>query len=295
MMALTADDIEALAAGAAKSPAALFAAIHQVARRRLDAGLVTAMRHDEAASTVERIYSSNEQAYPVGGRKLKRDTGWSRKVLVEHRVLVNAGDDDIRESFDDHAIIFGLGLHSCVNVPLVSDGKCIGTLNVLNARAAWSDDEVAVARALGIAALAGVLMMKSLSRLPVHIESRECRAPRGSTASARPSARRDRPRRRRARAAPAACQAPDRAPSRRASPAPSRRPRRCACRQSPVAAPMPCARPTATTSRAMSSANARASGLARIGPMVERIEAVMLDMVTSVTNFSHSARRDVGR
>jgi GAF domain-containing protein len=161
MMALTADDIEALAAGAAQSPLALFEAIHRVARRRLDAGLVTAMRHDEAASTVERIYSSNEQAYPVGGRKLKRDTGWSRKVLVEHRLLVNAGDDDIRESLEDHAIIFGLGLHSCVNVPLVSEGKCVGTLNVLNARAAWSGDEVAVARALGIAALAGVLMMRA--------------------------------------------------------------------------------------------------------------------------------------
>jgi GAF domain-containing protein len=153
------DDIEALAAGAAKSPAALFAAIAQVAARRVDAGLVTAMRHDEAASTVERIYSSNEAAYPVGGRKLKRDTGWSRKVLAEHRLLVNAGDDDIRDSFDDHAIIFGLGLHSCINVPLVSGGKCIGTLNVLAARANWSKAEIAIVRALGLAALAGVLML----------------------------------------------------------------------------------------------------------------------------------------
>jgi GAF domain-containing protein len=160
-MPLQADDIEALAAGAAKSPATLFAAIAQVAARRVDAGLITAMRHDEAASTVERIYSSNEQAYPVGGRKPKRDTGWSRKVLVEHRVLVSAGDDGIRDSFDDHAIIFGLGLHSCINVPLVSGGKCIGTLNVLAARANWSDGEIAIVRALGIAALAGVLMLRT--------------------------------------------------------------------------------------------------------------------------------------
>jgi GAF domain-containing protein len=159
-MPLQADDIEALSVGAAKSPVALFAAIAQVAARRVDASLVTAMRHDEAASTVERIYSSNEAAYPVGGRKLKRDTGWSRKVLAEHRLLVNAGDDDIRDSFDDHAIIFGLGLHSCINVPLVSGGKCIGTLNVLAARANWSDDEIAIARALGLAALAGVLMLR---------------------------------------------------------------------------------------------------------------------------------------
>lgn len=158
-MPLTADDIESLVAGAARSPAALFEAITQVAARRVGAGLVTAMRHDAAASTVERLYSSNPQAYPVGGRKTKRDTGWSRKVLAEHQLLLSAGDDGIRESFEDHAVIFGLGLHSCVNVPLVSEGRCIGTLNVLAARAAWSADEIAVVRALGLAALAGVLMM----------------------------------------------------------------------------------------------------------------------------------------
>jgi GAF domain-containing protein len=157
---LGAEDIEALAAGAAKSPAALFAAIAAIAARRVDAGLITAMRHDEAASTVERIYSSNEAAYPVGGRKVKQESDWSRHVLTEHRVLVSAGDEAIRKHYNDHAIIFGLGLHSCVNVPLVSTGKCIGTLNVLRAQAEWSEDDVALARALGLAALAGALMLR---------------------------------------------------------------------------------------------------------------------------------------
>jgi GAF domain-containing protein len=160
MMTLSADDIEALAAGAAASAAALFEAIAQVAALRVNARLVTAMRHDEAASTVERVYSSNPQAYPVGGRKVKQESDWSRHVLVEHRVLVSAGDDAIRKHYNDHAIIFGLGLHSCVNVPLVSSGKCIGTLNVLATRPQWSDEEVAIARVLGLAALSGVLMLR---------------------------------------------------------------------------------------------------------------------------------------
>jgi GAF domain-containing protein len=158
---LEADDIETLGAGAAQSPGALFKAIETVAARRVGAGLVTVMRHHAAEREVERLYSSNLQAYPVGGRKTKRDTGWSRKVLAEHQVLVSAGDDGIRESFEDHAIIFGLGLHSCVNVPLVSEGQCIGTLNVLRARPDWSDADVAVARGLGLVALAGVLMMQA--------------------------------------------------------------------------------------------------------------------------------------
>jgi GAF domain-containing protein len=160
MMNLTSEDIDMLNAAAAQSPAALFAAIAEIAARRVNAGLVTAMRHDEAASTVERIYSSNEAAYPVGGRKMKQESDWSRHVLVEHRVLVSAGDDAIRTHYNDHAIIFGLGLHSCVNVPLVSAGKCIGTLNVLRAQAAWSEEDLALVRALGIAALAGALMLR---------------------------------------------------------------------------------------------------------------------------------------
>jgi len=160
-MRLTSEDIDLLSAGAAQAPDALFGAIAQVATRRVGAGLVTAMRHEAAESTVERIYSSNQQAYPVGGRKPKRETDWGRKVLTEHQVLLSAGDDEIRQSFDDHAIIFGLGLHSCVNVPLVSTGACIGTLNVLRAQPDWSDSEVALVRALGLAALAAVLMMKS--------------------------------------------------------------------------------------------------------------------------------------
>jgi GAF domain-containing protein len=160
MTMLTTNDVETLGAGAATSPQALFDAIHQVAKRRLDAGLVTAMRHDEAAATVERLYSSNPQAYPVGGRKLKRDSDWSRHVLVEHRVLVSAGDDAIRTHYADHATIFGLGLHSCVNVPLVSERRCVGTLNMLAARADWSEDELAAARVLGLAALSAVLILQ---------------------------------------------------------------------------------------------------------------------------------------
>src|SRR5947209_4246164 len=161
MMNMTSEDIDMLSAAAAQSPAALFAAIAEIAARRVNAGLVTAMRHDEAASTVERIYSSNEAAYPVGGRKVKQESDWSRHVLVEHRVLVSAGDDAIRRHYNDHAIIFGLALHSCVNVPLVSSGKCIRTLNVLRADKQWSEEDVALVRVLGLAALAGVLMVRT--------------------------------------------------------------------------------------------------------------------------------------
>jgi GAF domain-containing protein len=160
-MTLSKDDIETLATGAGKSPAALFGAVHEVAARRVGAGLVTMMRHRPKEADVERLWSSNEQAYPSGGRKPKRDTDWSREVLTAHRVLVSTGDDGIRKSFPDHAIIRGLGLHSCVNVPLVSEGQCIGTLNVLRAQPDWSEEEVTLVRVLGLVTLSGVLMLRT--------------------------------------------------------------------------------------------------------------------------------------
>src|SRR4051812_13898930 len=49
--------------------------------------------------------------------------------------------------------------------------------------------------------------------------------------------------------------------------------------------------PTATTSRARSSRNSRASGLARIGPMVLRMAVVAPDIATSTTYFSQIERR----
>ena len=151
------DDIATLTDAAAKSPAAVFETINAIATRRVAAGLVTVMRHIEAEQMVERLYSSVPSAYPVGGRKLKRDSAWSRHVLVEHRVLVSAGDEALKEHYVDHATITGLGLHSCVNVPLVSQGQCVGTMNVCAPQTEWSEDDLALVRVLGLAALSAVL------------------------------------------------------------------------------------------------------------------------------------------
>jgi hypothetical protein len=78
---------------------------------------------------VERLYSTNTAAYPVGGRKAKRDTAWGRHVLSERRIFVGEGEAPLRAAFDDHATIFGLGLRSMINVPLVWDDACVGTMN----------------------------------------------------------------------------------------------------------------------------------------------------------------------
>lgn len=148
-MSLNSDQRRRLAVAATGQPHALFAALAAVAAEAMGCVLFTAMRFDAAAGEVERLYSTNPDAYPVGGRKAKRDTPWATQVLSECRVFVGSGDAAIRGAFDDHEKILALGLHSIINVPVVVAGTCVGTVNFLMSRDAVDPADVALAGELG--------------------------------------------------------------------------------------------------------------------------------------------------
>src|SRR5260370_40741135 len=100
------------------------------------------MRVHEAASEVERIYSSNPAAYPVGGRKEKRGTPWSRVVLDRGEVFLARNADEVREAFSDYALIFSLGIGSIMNIPIAYRGLRLGTINI-SQDAEWITDKLA--------------------------------------------------------------------------------------------------------------------------------------------------------
>ena len=106
---------------------------------------------------LQRLWSSNLQAYPVAGLKRKTLTPWSRQLLLRHDVFVGEGDAALTEVFDDHARIMALGLHGVVNVPLLIEGLCAATFNVLGGRAQWLPRDVALIRLLAVLATPWVL------------------------------------------------------------------------------------------------------------------------------------------
>ena len=106
--------------------------------------LFTILRVHEAGMEVERIYSSNTAAYPVGGRKKKQGTPWSRIVLDRGDVFVARTPDEVRDAFDDHALIFSLGIGSIMNVPIGYRGRRLGTMNISH-EAGWFRDQDAAA------------------------------------------------------------------------------------------------------------------------------------------------------
>jgi len=121
--------------------------------------LCTINRHDAAQMRVVRLYSSNPAAYPPGGSKDKRGTAWGNHVLLECKLFVGEGEAAIREFFNDHDAIRELGLQSVINVPVVHDGACLGTVNFLMPRAALSAADIAAARLAGLLALPAFLTL----------------------------------------------------------------------------------------------------------------------------------------
>ncbi|WP_052810736.1 GAF domain-containing protein [Variovorax paradoxus] len=110
---------------------------------------------------LQRLWSSNPQAYPVAGRKRKTLTPWTRQLLVRAEVFIGEGDEALAQVFDDHALISALGLRAVVNVPLMEDGRCAATFNVLGTRARWTPQEIALVRLLALLATPWVLRARS--------------------------------------------------------------------------------------------------------------------------------------
>lgn len=128
---------------------AVFERIGREATASIGNELFTVTAFDAETMQVRRVHSSNPAAYPVGGRKPKRDTQFGRQVLIDGQPLICEGDAAIAGIFEDHATIRGLGLHSSINAPVLVEGRCIGVLNFL-----MSSDRVTAGQLRAACALA---------------------------------------------------------------------------------------------------------------------------------------------
>jgi GAF domain-containing protein len=113
-------------------PAPLFQALQDATRAQIGHRLFTIMRHDAAAGRNARIHSSHPLEYPVGGAKPLRPSAWTQQLLVEGRPFISENADAIRATFADHATILALGCESVLNLPVLWNGRVLGTVNLLH-------------------------------------------------------------------------------------------------------------------------------------------------------------------
>lgn len=116
----------------------IYASLAKAANLYIGYTVITIMAYNAETGEVKRLYTNNSTAYPNGGIKGKRDTEWSRHVLVKGRPFIGRTKEDIRDNFEDHDLILGLGLTSVMNIPVRLCGQTIGTINLLRETGAYT-------------------------------------------------------------------------------------------------------------------------------------------------------------
>jgi hypothetical protein len=121
-----------------------YASIASESQSRFGWKLFTAMRYLESGE-VERVYTSDAIAYPLGGRKPRRDTAWSRKVLVRGEPYHANDEAGLRAAFEDAEKLVGMGLGAVINVPVKDGERVLGTLNFLREAGGYRADHIPLA------------------------------------------------------------------------------------------------------------------------------------------------------
>ena len=143
-------------------PEATFRALDALTKRLIGHQLFTLLYRD--GEEVARVYSNRPAEYPVSGRKRMGPTPWGDLVLNRCQPYLGRDKAAIRWAFFDHALIESMGLGSTINLPVVYDGACIGTINMLDAEFHYTEEHVA-----RVAPLAPLL-------IPAFLEARRTKA-----------------------------------------------------------------------------------------------------------------------
>lgn len=141
------------ALASAAQPHATLALIHRLGATLPGHCLFSVNAFRAQTMEVERLYSSNPQAYPVGGRKQKKATAWGQQVLLDRQLFVGEGDAALRAAFADHELMHSLGVHSIINVPVVWRDTCLGVLNFACPMTHIEAPQIAAARWFGLIAV----------------------------------------------------------------------------------------------------------------------------------------------
>ncbi|CUX06842.1 MULTISPECIES: GAF domain-containing protein [Agrobacterium] len=126
-------------------PQPFFQALDALLQQEVGHILFTLLAVD--SDEVVRIYSSDVDHYPVSGRKPMTDTPWGRHVIGEQKSFLAKDMDDLKWAFFDHELIASLGGGTQINVPVVFNGECIGTINLTHRAGEYNESHLARAEA----------------------------------------------------------------------------------------------------------------------------------------------------
>ncbi len=148
---------------AASAPESAYAALGRMAHSHVGARLFTLMEFDAATGEGRRFYSNMPEAYPVSGRKPMPPTSWSETVIGNKETFAANSIEEIAKVFPDYKLIRSLGCGAVLNIPVVSGGEVLGTINCLHGTGAYGPEQIEAADDLKLPGLFCFLIEQACS------------------------------------------------------------------------------------------------------------------------------------
>ena len=127
--------------------------LEQDLRAEVGARLFTVLAWLPSRRVLHRVHTSHPEQYPVGGEKsVQLAAGWLRQCIEEGRPFLGVDRKAVREVFIDHVVIDRLGCGAVINLPVLTDGRVVGVINLLDAEGVYDEDSVLRAEKLAPAA-----------------------------------------------------------------------------------------------------------------------------------------------
>jgi len=128
---------------AAQTPDEAYVAMDKLVRNTVGVNLFTIMTMDLQAMEARRIFTSDEEKYPVTGTKEITKDSWYNHVVTEEKTFVANTLEDIAKVFPDAKLVGSMGLGSVVNIPVRENGMLIATVNISDAEHHYTPERVA--------------------------------------------------------------------------------------------------------------------------------------------------------
>lgn len=144
---------------------AIFTALYQLSTALVPVKLWTVMTVDMEAGLARRAFTNMPDAYPASGTKPITHNDWFESVHGRHETFVANTLNAIADVFPDYELIGSLGCASVVNLPVVSAGQLVATVNLLDGEGHFTKERVSVIEeALALPALTTMLAARLITR-----------------------------------------------------------------------------------------------------------------------------------
>ena len=107
--------------------------------------LFTVLAYDAGSRLLGRVYSTQQEINPVGGRKRVTQSAWTHQVLERGQVFRGSTREDIKAVFSDYEALWSIGCESVLNIPIRRQGTVIGSLNLLDSAGHYNEARIELA------------------------------------------------------------------------------------------------------------------------------------------------------